>query len=86
MEKIVTFPIDGAVSMADLEIHGEEISLPKMNPEYHFCAIGANKDGKHVVVSKDGKSYSLAVAVKIGNAEYGRNVLLELYRKVFYNG
>lgn len=83
MEKIVTFPIDGAVSMADLEIHGEEISLPKMNPEYRFCAIGTNEDGKHVVVSKDGKSYSLAVAVRIGKKEYSRDILLELYRRVY---
>lgn len=85
MEKIVTFHIDGAVSMADLEIQGEEISLPKMNPAYKFCLVGTDKDGKHVVVSKDGKSYSLAVAVKIGNEKYSRNVILELYRRVFYN-
>lgn len=85
MKKIVTFPIDGAVSMADLEIQGEKISLPKMNPAYKFCLVGTDKDGSYILVSKDGKGYSLAVAVKIGKKEYSRDTLLELYRRV-YNG
>ncbi|MBO7714678.1 MAG: hypothetical protein J6S85_13965 [Methanobrevibacter sp.] len=57
-----------------------------MNPEYKFCLVGTDKDGSHVLVSKDGKNYSLALSVKIGNEEYSRNVILELYRRVFYNG
>lgn len=83
MEKIVTFPIDGAVSMGDLKIIGEVIKMPDMNPEYKYCIIGTNEDGQNVYVSKDGKSYNFAVSVKIGNEEYSRNVILELYRRVY---
>jgi len=69
----LSFRIEGAVVLSEAKItecenpEDERLELPEMNSEYKFAFI--QEDDSFLYASKDGKTYAIALEVKLPSGE-----------------
>jgi hypothetical protein len=69
----LSFRIEGAVVFSEVKItkaenpEDERLELPEMNSEYKFAFI--QEDDSFLYASKDGKTYAIALEVKLPSGE-----------------